>query len=211
MESRRESWRLPTDQIYHGEAIRDLHALGLKVVMLTGDNRTPAAGGQASAWMRWKRRSNRRKSPLMSKKLAGGRETCCDGGDGHQRRTALSEAEVGIAMALARCGHAQRGITLVKATLAALPRPSVSVVPPCEHRQNWVSPFLYNTLAFPWRRGALPFFAALIRSSPAANESEFPSRHSPTLGLRTVRCEWSRNIRHKHRRLTSDLLHTMTA
>ena len=70
------------------EAIRELHALGLKLVMLTGDNRrTAVGGGQATRPGCGGSGDRTRRKSRPCQEAARGRETCCDGRRRHQRRT----------------------------------------------------------------------------------------------------------------------------
>ena len=70
------------------EAIRELHALGLKLVMLTGDNRrTAAAVAKTTRPRRGGSGDRTRRKSRPCQEAARGRQTCRDGRRRHQRRT----------------------------------------------------------------------------------------------------------------------------
>jgi len=148
------------------EAIKDLHALGLKLVMLTGDNRRTAAvvarqlgldaveaeiepAGKAS----------------HIKKLRAEGQRIAMAGDGINDAPALSEAEVGIAMGTGTDAAMQSaGITLVKGDLRGVAHAiRLSRATMGNIRQNLFFAFLYNALGIPVAAGLLyPFFGLLL-------------------------------------------------
>lgn len=140
------------------QAVRELHELGLKLVMLTGDNRRTAISvasriaidsveaevepaGKA-AYIRKLREAGR--SPAMA-------------GDGINDAPALSEAEIGIAMGTGTDVAIQSaGITLVRGDLrdiAKAIRLSRSVMG--NIRQNLFFAFAYNAIGVPIAAGVL--------------------------------------------------------
>jgi Cu+-exporting ATPase len=148
------------------DAIRDLHALGLKVAMLTGDNRRTANAvarqlgldavdaeiGPAGKVSRIKKLREEGKHVAMA-------------GDGINDAPALSEADVGIAMGTGTDVAMQSaGITLVKGDLRAIAKAiRLSRATMRNIRQNLFFAFVYNALGIPIAAGVLyPFFGLLL-------------------------------------------------
>ena len=148
------------------EAVSGLHALGLKILMLTGDNRRTAAavakklgfdGVQAEI-------EPAGKVDYIKRLRAEGKHVAM-AGDGINDAPALSEAEVGIAMGTGTDVAMQSaGVTLVKgdlrgiATAIRLSRATMRNI-----RENLFFAFLYNALGIPLAAGALyPFFGLLL-------------------------------------------------
>ena len=106
------------------EAVRELHALGLKLVMLTGDNnRTAAAVAKQLGLDAVEAQIEPAGKVAHIKKLRAEGQYVAMAGDGINDAPALSEAEVGIAMGNGTDVAMQSaGITLVKGDLAASPR-----------------------------------------------------------------------------------------
>lgn len=148
------------------EAIRDLQALGLKIIMLTGDNRRTAAvvakelgldGVEAEI-------EPAGKVEQVRKLWAGGAHVAM-AGDGINDAPALSEAEVGIAMGTGTDVAMQSaGITLVKGDLRGIAKAiRLSRATMSNIRQNLFFAFLYNALGIPVAAGVLyPFFGLLL-------------------------------------------------
>jgi len=148
------------------EAVEELHALGLKLVMLTGDDRRTAAvvGKQL-------RIDDIEAGIDPSGKAAHVRELRSRGehvamaGDGINDAPALSEADVGIAMGTGTDVAMQSaGITLVKGDLRGIARAiRLSRATMRNIRQNLLFAFLYNALGIPVAAGVLyPFFGLLL-------------------------------------------------
>ena len=148
------------------EAIRSLHADGLRVVMLSGDNRTTA---QAVA----------RKLGLddvvaevmpdqkadVVKRLQGEGRVVAMAGDGINDAPALAQADVGIAMGTGTdVAMESAHITLVKGDLRGIGRARrLSRATMRNIRQNLLWAFLYNVLGVPVAAGLLyPFFGLLL-------------------------------------------------
>jgi Cu+-exporting ATPase len=148
------------------EAIRDLHALGLKVVMLTGDNRrTAAAVAKALGLDAVEAQIEPAGKVAHVKKLRAEGEHVAMAGDGINDAPALSEAEVGIAMGTGTDVAMQSaGITLVKGDLRGIARAiRLSRATMRNIRQNLFFAFLYNALGIPIAAGALyPVFGLLL-------------------------------------------------
>ena len=148
------------------EAIRDLHALGLKVIMLTGDNRRTAAvvakqlcldGVEAEI-------EPAGKAVYVRTLRAAGTHVAM-AGDGINDAPALSEAEVGIAMGTGTDVAMQSaGITLVKGDLRGIAKAvRLSRATMRNIRQNLFFAFIYNALGIPVAAGLLyPIFGWLL-------------------------------------------------
>lgn len=127
----------PTAQL----AIRELKGLGLKLVMLTGDNRRTASAVARQLGIHSVEAEIEPSGKVAYiKRLKSEGERVAMAGDGINDAPALSEAEVGIAKA----------VRLGRATMRNI-------------RQNLFFAFLYNALCIPLAAGALyPFFGVLL-------------------------------------------------
>ena len=149
------------------EAVRQLHELGLKLVMLTGDNRRTAAvvakeleldGVEAEIEPAGK--------VAHIKKLRAEGKHVAMAGDGINDAPALSEAEVGIAMGAGTDVAMQSaGITLVRGDLRGIANAiRLSRATMRNIRQNLFFAFLYNALGIPLAAGVLYPFAGWLLS-----------------------------------------------
>ncbi len=148
------------------EAIRDLHALGIKLVMLTGDNRRTAAAvaGRLGLDALMAEIDPAGKVAYVKKLRAEGKRTAM-AGDGINDAPALSEADVGIAMGTgADVAMQSAGITLVQGDLRGIAKAvRLSRATMGNIRQNLFFAFLYNVLGIPVAAGVLyPFFGLLL-------------------------------------------------
>jgi Cu+-exporting ATPase len=148
------------------EAIKELHALGLKLVMLTGDNRrtADAVAKQLGLDAVEAEIEPAGKVEHVKKLRAEGKHVAM-AGDGINDAPALSEAEVGIAMGTGTDVAMQSaGITLVKGDLRGIAKAiRLSRATMSNIRQNLVFAFLYNALGIPVAAGVLyPFFGWLL-------------------------------------------------
>ena len=148
------------------EAIKELHALGLKLVMLTGDNRrtAEAVAKQLGLDAVEAEIEPAGKAAHIKKLRAEGRQVAM-AGDGINDAPALSEAEVGIAMGTGTDAAMQSaGITLVRGDLRGIAKAiHLSRATMSNIRQNLVFAFLYNALGIPLAAGVLyPFFGWLL-------------------------------------------------
>jgi Cu+-exporting ATPase len=175
------------------EAIRDLHALGLKVVMLTGDNRRTAAAVAKQLGLDAVEAEIEPAGKVAHvKKLRAEGKHVAMAGDGINDAPALSEAEVGIAMGTGTdVAMHSAGITLVKGDLRGIAKAiRLSRATMRNIRQNLGFAFLYNTLGIPVAAGVLyPFFGLLLSPiiAGAAMSLSSVSVITNALRLRTVR------------------------
>jgi Cu+-exporting ATPase len=148
------------------EAIRDLHTLGLKLVMLTGDNRRTADVVAKQLGLDAVEAEIEPAGKVASiKKLRAEGKHVAMAGDGINDAPALSEAEVGIAMGTGTDVAMQSaGITLVKGDLRGIAKAiRLSRATMWNIRQNLFFAFLYNALGIPVAAGVLyPFFGLLL-------------------------------------------------
>jgi P-type Cu+ transporter len=154
------------------DAIRALHAEGLRIVMLTGDSRTTA---QAVARELGIDRLEAevlpgRKAEVVRMLQAEGRVVAM-AGDGVNDAPALAQAHVGIAMGTgADVAVESAAVTLVKGDLRGLLRARrLSRATMRNVRQNLLLAFLYNAVAIPVAAGALyPLLGVLLSPMLAA-------------------------------------------
>ena len=148
------------------EAVKDLHALGLKLVMLTGDNRRTAAAVVNQLGLdAVEAEIDPAGKVAHVKKLRGEGKHVAMAGDGINDAPALSEAEVGIAMGTGTDVAMQSaGVTLVKGDLRGIAKAiRLSRATMRNIRQNLLFAFLYNSLGIPVAAGVLyPFFGLLL-------------------------------------------------
>jgi Cu+-exporting ATPase len=148
------------------EAIGELHALGLKLVMLTGDNRrTAAAVARQLGLDAVEAEIEPAGKAAHVKKLRAEGKHVAMAGDGINDAPALSEAEVGIAMGTgADVAMQSAGITLVRGDLRGIAKAiRLSRATMRNIRQNLLFAFLYNALGIPLAAGVLyPFFGLLL-------------------------------------------------
>ena len=148
------------------EAIKELHALGLKLVMLTGDNRRTAAAVAKQLGLDTVEAEIEPAGKVahVKKLRAEGRHVAM-AGDGINDAPALSEAEVGIAMGTGTDVAMQSaGITLVSGDLRGIAKAvRLSRATMWNIRENLLFAFLYNALGIPVAAGVLyPFFGLLL-------------------------------------------------
>ncbi|MGB8165942.1 MAG: copper-translocating P-type ATPase [Chthoniobacteraceae bacterium] len=148
------------------EAIRELHALGLKIHMLTGDNRRTAEAVAKTLGLDSVEADATPDSKIARvKALRASGERVAMAGDGINDAPALAEAEVGIAMGTGTdVAMHSAGVTLVKGDLRSIARAiRLSRTTLRNIRQNLVFAFLYNSIGIPIAAGLLyPLFGVLL-------------------------------------------------
>jgi Cu+-exporting ATPase len=154
------------------EAVRALKAEGVRLVMLTGDNRTTAEAVARRLGIDAVEAEvlPQHKAEVVQRLRAEGRAVAM-AGDGVNDAPALAAAEVGVAMgAGADVAIESAGVTLLKGDLAGLVRARrLSRAVMRNIRQNLVFAFLYNTAGVPIAAGVLyPLFGLLLSPQIAA-------------------------------------------
>lgn len=148
------------------QAIGELHALGLKVAMVTGDNRRTAAAVAKMLGIDIVEAEIEpaEKAAYVKSQRASG-ERIGMAGDGINDAPALSEADVGIAMGTGTDVAMQSaGITLVKGDLRGIPQAiRLGRATMRNIRQNLFFAFAYNSIGIPLAAGVLyPWFGVLL-------------------------------------------------
>ena len=175
------------------EAIAQLHKLGLKIVMLTGDNRRTAAAVAAQLGLDTVEAEIEPAGKVAYvKKLRLEGQHVAMAGDGINDAPALSEAEVGIAMGTGTdVAMKSAGVTLIKGDLRGIAKAiRLSRATMRNIRQNLFFAFVYNALGVPIAAGILyPWFGVLLSPmiAGAAMSLSSVSVISNALRLRRVR------------------------
>jgi Cu+-exporting ATPase len=139
------------------EAIRQLRALGLKIVMLTGDNTVTASAVAGPLGIDYRAGLSPQQKAEAIKELQANGGRVAMAGDGVNDAPALAQANVGIAMGTGTDVAMQTaGITLVHGDLAGLVRArALSRATMGSIRQNLFFAFAYNALGVPLAAGVL--------------------------------------------------------
>ena len=161
------------------EAIRQLHGEGIRLVMLTGDNRTTAQAvakkldiDEVIAEVLPEDKSS------VVKRLQGQGQFVAMAGDGINDAPALAQAQIGIAMGTGTdVAMESAGVTLVKGDLRGIVRArKLSRATMRNIRENLFFAFVYNVLGVPVAAGVLyPFFGLLLSPIIAAAAMSFSS------------------------------------
>jgi len=161
------------------QAIRDLHAEGVKVVMLTGDNHTTAqAVADRLGIDRVKAEVLPDQKAEIVRDLQAAGHTVAMAGDGINDAPALAQAHVGVAMGTGTdVAIESAGVTLIKGDLRGIVRARrLSRATMRNIRQNLFFAFIYNALGVPVAAGVLyPVFGLLLSPMIAAAAMSFSS------------------------------------
>jgi Cu+-exporting ATPase len=161
------------------EAIRELHAQGLRIVMLTGDARATAESVASALGIDEVIAEVLPEQKASSvKRLQEQGRIVAMAGDGINDAPALAQADVGIAMGTGTdVAMESAGITLVKGDLRGIVRARrLSGATMRNIRQNLFFAFVYNALGVPIAAGVLyPFFGWLLSPMIAAAAMSFSS------------------------------------
>ncbi len=148
------------------EALKQLKAEGLRIVMLTGDSKATAEAIAKQLGIDELEAEvlPERKSEVVRQLQAQGRKVAM-AGDGVNDAPALAQAQVGIAMGTGTdVAMESAGVTLVKGDLIGIVRARrLSHATMRNIRQNLFFAFIYNALGVPVAAGLLyPFFGLLL-------------------------------------------------
>ena len=173
------------------EALQELAAEGIRVVMLTGDNAVTARAVAARLGITDVRADvlPQQKGAIVKALRAEGRSVAM-AGDGVNDAPALAEAEVGIAMGTgAEVAIQSAGITLLKGDLRGIVRArKLSRATMSNIRQNLFLAFIYNALGVPIAAGVLfPLTGLLLNPMIAAAVMSLSSVSVITNALRLRR------------------------
>jgi len=170
------------------DAIKALHAEGIEVVMLTGDNRNTAAAVAAKLGIaRFEADVLPDQKAAVVKKLQAEGKIVAMAGDGINDAPALAAAHVGIAMGTGTdVAMESAGVTLVKGDLTGILRAvRLSRATMKNIRQNLFFAFIYNSAGVPIAAGVLyPLFGLLLSPIIAAAAMSFSSVSVITNALR---------------------------
>ena len=175
------------------EAIAALHQEGMRVVMLTGDNRktadavaTKLAIDEVIADVLPDQKAD------VIKRLQDGGSVVAMAGDGINDAPALAQAHVGVAMGTGTdVAMESAGVTLVKGDLRGIVRARMlSRATMANIKQNLFFAFIYNSLGVPLAAGVLyPVFGLLLSPIIAAAAMSFSSVSVIANSLRLRRLE----------------------
>jgi Cu+-exporting ATPase len=161
------------------QAISQLKAQALRVVMLTGDNRATAETvARKLSIEEFEAEVLPQQKAEVVKRLQSTGRVVAMAGDGINDAPALAQAQVGIAMGTGTdVAMESGGITLVKGDLAGIVRArKLSQATMRNIRQNLFFAFIYNSIGIPIAAGVLyPFFGILLSPILAAAAMSFSS------------------------------------
>jgi Cu+-exporting ATPase len=161
------------------DAIEQLHAEGVKIVMLTGDNKTTAdAVAERVKIDRVEADVLPDQKAVIVKRLQDAGERVAMAGDGINDAPALAQAHVGIAMGTGTdVAMESAGVTLVRGDLRGIVRARrLSRETMKNIRQNLFFAFVYNSLGVPVAAGVLyPYFGLLLSPMIASAAMTFSS------------------------------------
>ncbi len=161
------------------EAIRELHAEGIRIVMLTGDSKTTAdAVARKLALDEVVAEVLPDQKAEAVKRLQSQGRFVAMAGDGINDAPALAQAQVGIAMGTGTdVAMESAGVTLVKGDLRGIVRARrLSRRTMANIKQNLFFAFVYNAAGVPIAAGVLyPFFGLLLSPVIAAAAMSFSS------------------------------------
>jgi len=154
------------------DALRTLREDGIRIVMLTGDNRTTAEAVARKLGIEEVRADvlPEDKNAVVRRLRSQGRIVAM-AGDGVNDAPALAEADVGIAMGTGtEVAIQSAGVTLMKGDLAGIARArTLSRATMRNIRQNLTFAFIYNAAGIPIAAGVLyPWFGILLSPIIAA-------------------------------------------
>ncbi len=154
------------------EAVAKLHALGLKIIMATGDNETTAKAVAARLGIDEVKAGLRPEDKLtLIDSLQRKGQVVAMAGDGINDAPALAKADVGIAMGTgADVAMESAGLTLLKGDLRGVVRGvKLARATMRNIKQNLFFAFVYNAVGVPIAAGVLyPFFGILLSPIIAA-------------------------------------------
>jgi Cu+-exporting ATPase len=170
------------------DAIRVLMKQGIRIVMLTGDNKLIAASvASALGIEEFEAEILPNQKLEVVRKLQGQGRVVAMAGDGINDAPALAQANVGIAMGTGTdVAMESGGVTLVKGDLTGILRArKLSQATMRNIRQNLFFAFVYNAVGVPLAAGVLyPFFGLLLSPIFAAAAMSFSSVSVITNALR---------------------------
>ena len=148
------------------QAVEDLHRLGIKVIMLTGDHESTAkAVAKKLKIDEFHAGVNPQDKSALVQQLKNTKQIIAMAGDGINDSPALAAADVGIAMGTGTdVAMESAGVTLVKGDLTGIVKAiALSRATMRNIRQNLFFAFIYNAAGIPVAAGLLyPFFGLLL-------------------------------------------------
>ncbi|MGD0730013.1 MAG: heavy metal translocating P-type ATPase [Terracidiphilus sp.] len=160
------------------DAIRELRAAGLKIVMVTGDSATTAKAVADKLGIEFYADVLPEKKAEVVKKRQQKGSVVAMAGDGVNDAPALAQADVGIAMGTGTdVAMEAGGITLLKGDLRGILRARhLSQTTMLNIRENLFFAFVYNAVGVPLAAGVLfPAFGLLLNPMIAAAAMSFSS------------------------------------
>jgi Cu+-exporting ATPase len=190
IDGRFAGWIVVADAIKESslQAIRELKSQGIRVVMLTGDNRHTAENVAAKLGIsEFEAEVLPGQKSEIVRRLQGEGRVVAMAGDGINDAPALAQADIGVAMGTGTDIAMESGsVTLLKGELPGIVRArKLSQATMRNIRQNLFFAFVYNALGVPLAAGVLyPFFGILLSPILAAAAMSFSSVSVITNSLR---------------------------